>query len=183
MNDDTFASASDTTSTGGADAQGSPAPGAKKRSGGSRWTNVLVAVAVLVFVGGVTFAIGRATAPAQAAAQFPGAGQFPGGNFPGGSFNPGQFPGGGLGNRTITGTVASTDGSTMTVTTANGQTVTVDVTGSTYHTKAAASATDVSQGTSVEVTVEGGQGFPGAPQASPGAGQTVTASDVTIVGH
>jgi hypothetical protein len=177
MNDDTLATPPD-----------SPAPSAKKkRSGGNRWVNLLVAAAVLVFVGGVTFAIGRATAPAQAA-QFPGAGQFPvNGNFPVGSFNPGQFLGGGVGNRTVTGTVSSTNGSTMTVTTATGQTVTVDLTGTTYHSKVAAGATDVTQGASVEVTVDGGQGFPGGPGASPaaalGSAQTVKASDVTIVGH
>lgn len=185
MTDDTFAPAPDSPPTDGTTTMPSSTPGAKKKSGGNRWVNVLVGVAVLVFVGGVTFAVGRATAPAQAAAQFPGAGQFPGGNFPVGSFSPGQFPGGGLGNRTITGTVASTDGATMKVTTSTGQTVTVDLSGTTYHSKTPASATDVSQGASVEITVQGASGFPGGPQASPAAGanQTVTASDVTIVGQ
>jgi hypothetical protein len=182
MNDDNFATPPDSAA---ADVERRPAPGTKKRSGGSRWVNVLVGVAVLVFVGGVTFAIGRATAPVQAA-QGPGAGQFPG-NFPGGSFNPGQFLGGGLGNRTVSGTVTSTNGSTMTLTTSNGQTQTVDVSGTTYHTKVAAGATDVTQGTQVEITLDGGQGFPGGPLASPGtvasAGQTLKAGDVTIVGH
>ena len=163
----------------------------KRRSSGNRWLNMLIAVAVLVFVGGVTFAVGRMTAPAQAAG--PGNGQFPGlgngqngGRFPTGSFDPGQFAGAGLGDRTITGIVTSTDGSTMTLTTAAGQTLTVNVSGSTYHAQTAASARDVSQGTSVHVTVQGGLGFPGGgPGASPGTGatQTLTASDVTIVGH
>jgi hypothetical protein len=161
----------------------------KPRSSGNRWLNMLIAVAVLVFVGGLTFAVGRMTAPAQAAGpgnrQFPGLGNGQNGGFPTGSFDPGQFPGG-LSNRTITGTVTSTDGSTMTLTTAAGQTLTVDVSGSTYHAQTAASAGEVSQGASVQVTVEGGLGFPGGdPGASPGsgAGQTLTASDVTIVGH
>ena len=172
-----------------------PAPEAapalvKRRSSGNRWLNVIIAVAVLVFVGGVTFAVGRMTAPVQAAGprngQFPGLGngQIP--SFPTGSFDPGQFPGGGFGNRTITGTVTSMDGSTMTVTTASGQTMTVNVSGSTYHAQTAASAADVSQGKSVQITIEGGLGFPGGgPGASPGTGtgQTLTASDVTIVGH
>ena len=167
-----------------------PAP-VKRRSSGNRWTTMLIAVAVLVCVGGVTFAVGRMTAPAQAAV--PGNGQFPGfgngqtgGRFPTGSFDPGQFPGAVLGDRTITGTVTSTDGSTMTLTTATGQTLTVNVSGSTYHAQTAASAGDVSQGASVQVTVQGGLGFPGGgPAASPGtgAGQTLTASDVTIVAH
>jgi len=186
VNGDKFAAPPDSASTSAADVDRGPGPSARKRSGSNRWVNVLVAVAVLVFVGGVTFAVGRATAPVQA--QGPGTGQFPGaGNFPVGSFNPSQFLGGGFANRTVTGTVTSTDGSTMTVTTANGQTQTVDLSGATYHTKVTAGATDVTQGTRVEITVDSGQGFPGGPQASPGAGlgsgQTLKASDVTIVGH
>ena len=166
-----------------------PAP-VKRRSSGNRWTNVLIVVAVLVCVGGVTFAVGRITAPAQATG--PGNGQFPGlgngqtgGRFPTGSFNPGQFAGG-LGDRTITGTVTRIDGSTLTITTATGQALTVNVSGAQYHAQTTASAGDVSQGASVQITVSGGAGFPAnAPGASPSAsaGQTLTASDVTIVGH
>ena len=155
----------------------------KRRSNG-RWINALVALAVLVFVGGITFAIGRGTAPAQAAG--PLAGQFPSG-----SFNPGGLPGGlfgGQGSRLITGKVASTNGSTMTLTTADGQTVTVVLSGTTYHSQSTATASDVTQGATVQVTAQGLGGPGGAnggnPQASPGTGttgQTVTATDVTIV--
>ena len=161
----------------------------KRRSNG-RWMNALVALAVLVFVGGMTFAIGRATAPAQAANAGTG-GQFPtNGQFPSGSFNPGGFPGGGLdgGGRTISGTVASISGTTMTLTTANGQTLTVDLSGTTYHAQTAATASDVTAGASVQVTVEGFGGPGGNSGAQPSAapsgassGQSATATDVTIV--
>jgi hypothetical protein len=66
MNDDNFATPPDSAA---ADVERRPAPGTKKRSGGSRWVNVLVGVAVLVFVGGVTFAIGRPRAPVRASFQ------------------------------------------------------------------------------------------------------------------
>jgi len=162
-----------------------------KRRSSSPWTNVLVGLAVLVFVGGITFAIGRATAPAQAA-NGRGTGQFPtNGQFPTGSFNPGAFPGGGIdgsaGGRTITGTVGSISGSSLTLTTASGQTITIDLSGTTYHAQTSASASDVTQGATVQVTVEGfGGGASGGapPSAAPSGGtssQTLTATDVTIV--
>ncbi len=179
-----------------------PAPLAKPPAKGSgRATNILLAVAALVAVAGLAFAGGRVTAPA-AASGFPGArGAFPAGSFdpnqefPAGSFDPnragqaGGFGQGGLGGDralTIAGTVKSLDGSTLVLTAADGTEVTIDVSGSTYHAESAASASDVTSGSSVSVTVTGFGGFRG-PNASadPNGGSTapIQASDVIITGN
>ena len=42
-------------------------PAKKKSSGGGRWLNVVLGVAVAVAIAGVAFAVGRTTAPASAA--------------------------------------------------------------------------------------------------------------------
>ena len=173
---------------------GIPAPAAapvvtpKKRSGGM--TNVLLVGAACVAIGGVAFAGGRATAPTAAATGFRG------GQGPSGSFNPGGFPGGGGGlgggdaSLTISGTVKSIDGTKLTITTANGTDTVVDMTSSTYHTASTASASDVTTGSSVSVTVQGfggfrpGQGGPGSsavPDASAGT-NTLKATDITVTG-
>ena len=187
-----------------------PMPVAVPRKKGGGMTNVLLVIAAVVAVGGVTFALGRATAPAAASgfAERNGAGPGTTGAVPGASFDPAQGgPGGAgpgaFGDRTmsITGTVKSSDGTTMTITTASGTETTVDFAGSTYHSQAAATASDVKAGATVSVTVTGLGGFRGAnasaaPTASgapaggapaggapgggaPGAG-TITATDVTI---
>jgi hypothetical protein len=169
-----------------------PAPVVTPKKKGSNLTNVLLAVAAVIAIGGITFAVGRATAPTATAGGFPGAngGQ---GFTPNGSFTPGQGgPGGfgGDGGITISGTVKSIDGTTMTVTTAAGTETTIDISGSTYHSQAAATAADVKAGSAVAVTVTGFGGFrggapgaSGAPRASgaPGGGTgTIKATDVTI---
>jgi hypothetical protein len=155
----------------------------------------MLGVAVLVAVAGLAFAGGRFTAPASASG-FQGAR----GGFPAGSFDPNQAGGldsnraggfgqGGLGgNRalTITGTVTSLDGSTLVLTAADGTEMAIDVSGSTYHAETAASATDVTAGSSVSVTVTGFGGFRGpnasaAPDGGPG-GTPIKASDVIITG-
>ena len=172
---------------------GGPAPvpvAVPPKKGSGRLVNVALAIAVMIAVGGVTFALGRATAPANAS----GAvgvrnGTLPGAGFvPGGSFDPGAAGGpGGFGGRTMTmtGTVTAVDGSTMTLTTSGGQTVTIDTSDSTYHAQSAATAADVTTGSSVQVSVEGLGGF-GRPDASaaPDAGAatgTISATDVTIL--
>ena len=164
----------------------SPAPvvAPKKKSGGV--TNALLIGAAFVAIGGIAFAGGRATAPAAATTGFPG-------GFPTGSFNPGAAPGGGAlggGNAalTISGTVKSIDGTTMTITTANGTDTVVDTSSSTFHSQAAASASDVQTGSSVKVSVTGLGGFrpggpaaSGAPDPSAAAGSTpIKATDVTV---
>ena len=94
---------------------------------------------------------------------------------------------------TLTGTVKSADGSTLVITAADGTERTIDVSTSTYHAQAAATAADVTAGDTVSVSVNGFGGFrPGAapgssaaPAASgaPAAGNgTITATDVTITG-
>jgi len=150
----------------------------------------VLGVAVVVAIGGVAFAAGRVTAPAAATARAgrtAGTGQgFQGG--PTGSFDPaaGQGGAGGFGNRELTliGTVASVDGSTMTLTTQGGQTVTIDLSQTTYHAQAPASASDVTTGATVQVSVTGFGGF--RPDASPGTAtnggsRTISATDVTVV--
>ena len=166
----------------------------KKSSGGGRWLNLVLGVAVAVAIAGVAFAVGRTTAPASAATGA-GRGGFAGG-FPGGSFAPrasgqpgagrggfGGFGGGGAG-LTVSGTVVSVDGDTMTIKTTSGQTIQV-ATGpsTTYNTQSPASATDVAAGKTVQVQLDitGGAGF-GRPNASGApSGPAGTASSVTVV--
>lgn len=166
-------------------------PVVKPKSRGGGLTNMLFVVAGLVAIGGLAFAVGRATAPASAATGFPGANGFPAGG-PTGSFDPAARGGfGGDRTVTLTGTVKSLDGSTLVITAADGTETTIDVSGTTYHAQAAASAADVTAGDTVQVAVSGLGGFrPGAaPDASaapvasavPAAGGgTITATDVTI---
>lgn len=171
-----------------------PPIGAPKRRSSGGAANLVLALAALVAVGGVAFAGGRATAPASSTGQ---RGAFAGANGygPTGSFTPGQ--GGGFGTRTETlnGTVTAVDGSKLTIKTSSGASVTVDTSSAAYHAQAAATASDVTTGTTVQVSVSGG-GFPGGgPVGAPGASSgpaasggpastggstTLTASDVTI---
>lgn len=167
-----------------------PAPLATPPAKGSgQATNILLAIAALVAVAGLAFAGGRVTAPASASG-FPSTR----GGFPAGSFDPnragqaGGFGQGGLGGDralTITGTVKSLDGSTLVLTAADGTEVAIDVSGSTYHAESAATASDVTSGSGVSVTVSGFGGFRG-PNASaaPNAGGTasIKASDVIVTG-
>jgi hypothetical protein len=174
-----------------------PIPVATPKKKGGGLTNALLALAVLVDVGGVTFAAGRATAPASASTGTTRgsgatgqAGVGPTGSFDPAAGVPGGVPGG-FGDRTmtLTGTVKSLDGSTLVITTADGTETTIDVTGSTYHAQSAATAADVTAGSTVSVAVTGfgGMRAPGAsaaPAASAGAGTgTITATDVTITSN
>lgn len=166
-----------------------PAPLATPPARGSgRATNLLLGVALVVAVGGLAFAGGRLTAPASA-------GGLPIGRdgLVAGSFDPNQAGGFGQGGPggaravTITGTVKSLDGSTLVLATADGAEMTIDVSGSTYHAETVASASDLTSGTSVSVTVDGLGGLRG-PNASsdPNSGgdaRPITASDVIITGE
>ena len=165
-----------------------------KKKGSGRATNLILVLAALVAVGGVAFAGGRATASSSGANTGTTANRaFPGGNangfVPGSSFTPVQG-GTRAGGLTITGTVTAVDGSKLTIAETNGSTVTVDTASATYHKRAAATSSDVTTGTSVQVSVSGG-GFPGgggpgssnAPAASGApvaSATTLTASEVTI---
>lgn len=162
---------------------------ARKRADRS---GLVLALAAFVAVGGITFAIGRTTAPASVATGQTGArGGIPGGSFdPSASFDPTSMGRPGGGSTTVTGTVSTFSGTTLTIRTADGQTIEVDASGATWHAQAAAAATDVTTGTTVQVSATGMGGFgpggadPGAsadPASSAAATTPVTATDVTIV--
>ena len=166
------------------------APVVKPRNRSSRAINLLLGVAIAVAIGGVAFAIGRGTAPAAttAGAFPPNGGQFfTDGNGPGGTGpnfgGPGAFANGGL---TVEGTVTAVSDDSVTITTDSGQEVTVSTTDdTTYHQQAAATADDVTTGSTVQVQLEGlggrfGGGGPNASPAPSGAPQT-TATDITVV--
>ena len=144
-----------------------------KAKGSGRLTNAVLAIAVLVAVAGLAFAGGRATAPASAATGFQPPNGFPAGG-PTGSFDPSTL-GGGFGRDrtvTLTGTVKSLDGSTLVITAADGTETTIDVSGTTYHAQAAATAADVTAGDTVHVSVAGFGGSPGAARREPAPGAT-----------
>ena len=93
---------------------------------------------------------------------------------------------------TISGTVKSVDGTTMTITTANGTDTVIDTSASTFHAQTAATAADVTVGSTVSASVSGlgfrpggtgggGAGASGAPPVSGGADtNAIPATDVTI---
>ena len=160
---------------------------------GSKTSAMAIALvaALVIAAAGLGFAGGRITAPAA-----PGRGNFGNGGFqPGasGGFQPGAsgVPGGnrggfggfGGGNIALTGTVTAIANGSITVQTSAGQNVTVELPADvTYHAQASAAATDVSVGSSVEITVKAG----GRPDASgaPGGngGFTMSATDILVMG-
>ncbi|MEW6224818.1 MAG: hypothetical protein AB1627_09315 [Chloroflexota bacterium] len=166
-----------------------PTPVVAPRKKSGKATNLLLIGAAFVAVGGIAFAGGRATAPAAAATGFPG-----GPVGPTGSFDPGTVPGGGggfgFGNASvaISGTVKSVDGTTMTITIADGTETVIDTSDSTFHAQSAATAADVTPGSTVSVSVSGlgfrpGTGGPdasGAPTGASGTATPIKATDVTI---
>jgi hypothetical protein len=143
-----------------------------RSTGAGVLVNVLLGVALVVAVGGVAFAAGRATAPAAVAANGGGDGRFGnGGQFfgpnasgaPGGDGNGGRAggPGGILtgGGLSIEGTVTAVAADSITLQLANGQSVTIPVdAATTYHTQSAATASDVKNGSTVLVQLDGGRG-------------------------
>jgi hypothetical protein len=162
-----------------------------------RTTIALLLVAAFIAVGGIGFAVGHVTAQGTTAAAtnaFAGRGGFGGRNFaslaPGQTFDISQFGGGRAGGGLagiaggISGTVQSVSGSSITIQEANGTSVTIDLSGNTtYHSAAAASASDVKVGTSVTVQIDTSAlaSQTPAPNAT-GAlgGRTLTAKDVLI---
>ena len=175
-------------------APGPVVPAAKSKGSSGRLLNIVLGVAIAVAIGGVAFAVGRSTAPASAST---GRGGF-GANNPNASFGPrasgapgfgggrGGFGGFGGAGLTVRGTVQSVSGDTVTIKTANGQTIEV-TTGAdtTYNTQAPASATDVTEGKTVQVQITptgGGNGGGFRPGAS-GAptGPVGTAGSITVV--
>ena len=170
-----------------------------RRGGGSAMViNVLLGTALVVAVGGVAFAVGRATAPVTTAAAGRTGANAGQGDQGGGFFRPnasgapgrGGLGGGGFGGAvSVQGKVEAIDGSSITIKTPSGTTVTLGLNGDTsYHKQAAATAADVTTGSTVIVQLEGrgfGNGRPsasGAPEASgaPAAGFG-TAGSVTVV--
>jgi hypothetical protein len=167
-------------------------PAAKSKGSSGRLLNIVLGVAIAVAIGGVAFAVGRTTAPASAST---GRGGF-GANNPNASFGPrasgapgfgggrGGFGGFGGAGLTVRGTVQSVSGDTVTIKTANGQTIEI-TTGAdtTYNTQAPASASDVTEGKTVQVQITptgGGGGFrPGASGAP--TGPVGTAGSITVV--
>ncbi len=167
-----------------------------RSSGGSARTRLLVngvlAVAFVILVGGVAFALGRATGPGAAAAVAgngsalldggvrPANGNGPFGGAPGdddgeGRLGPaaGSRVGPAAGSVSIEGTVTAVSGDSMTIELADGRTVEVAIDENTgYHRQAGASASDVTSGTTVSLTVDGFR---------PGASGGTTATDITIV--
>jgi hypothetical protein len=167
--------------------QSSPTRPARRKNSGAL-VNIALAVAVAVAIGGVAFAVGRSTAPASAS------GQPRFGNGLGSGFGNGQFPTGsgapdfggqggfGRGGRTITGTVESVTAETLTIKTAAGQTVELALgPDTTYSTKAAATAADVTTGTTVEVQMVFGAGGGQGNSAPAASGPIGTAGGVTVV--
>ncbi len=163
-----------------------------RRSTAGALVNVLLGVALVVAVGGVAFAAGRATAPAAAATNgrgFNGNGQaFGGGGLgPNASGAPGRgaFAAGGL---TIEGTVTAVTADSITLQLTSGQSITIPTDSqTTYHTRAAAKASDVATGSTVQVQLSGrgftgGGGQDGGPTASGAPNRTpASASSVTVV--
>jgi hypothetical protein len=163
------------------------------RGSGGRVLNIILGVAIAVAIGGVAFAIGRTTAPASAATT--GRGGFaanPNRSFapnasgvPGFGGGRGAFGGLGGGGLTIRGTVESVGSDTVTIKTANGQTIEV-TTGAdtTYNTQTPGSASDVTDGATVQVQLDLGSGGNGGfrPGAS-GAptGPVGTAGSITVI--
>jgi hypothetical protein len=148
----------------------SPVPAAPPRRGADGTgilVNVLLGIAVVVAVGGVAFAAGRATAPASAAGN--GNGRFGNGGGPffggpnasgapgtGGFAGNGGFGGGGL---SIEGTVTALSADSITIQLASGQSLTIPIDAqTTYHSRQAATAADVTTGSTVQVQLTGGRG-------------------------
>ena len=171
-----------------------------------RTTIALLLAAAFIAVGGIGFAVGHVTAGSGTAAPSGIAGGRGGfganGGFgrnipslaPGQTFDIGQFGGGantrggfgGLGGVSggVTGTVQAVTPTSITIQEANGTSVTIDISGTTtYHSAAAASATDVKIGTSVTVQIDTTALASQAPNPSASGGlggRTLTAKDVLI---
>lgn len=157
-----------------APAPAAPVPAARPRSrsgGAGLLLNVLLGIALVVAVGGVAFAAGRVTAPTTAAANGNGGGRFGNGGGPffggpnasGAPNGNGGFAGNGgfvgAGGVAIEGTVTAISADSVTLQLANGQSVTIPIDAqTTYHSRSAATAADVTTGSTVQVQLQGGGG-------------------------
>jgi hypothetical protein len=166
----------------------------RRRSGSGVFVNVLLGLALVVAVGGVAFAVGRSTAPAVGTggrANFGTNGQ---GFGPNASGAPGGgFGGAGAGGLSVEGTVTAISADSITVQLTSGQSVTIPTNAqTTWHQREAATAADVTSGSTVIVQLQGGRGALGAgngnggqgngPNASGAPGRTLgAASTVTLV--
>jgi len=161
-----------------------------RRSGS---TTLLLMLSALVALGGIGFAVGRATSSGSTANNQANNGA--GFGAANGSFNPGQFRpdasgapdfrgGEGVAGGTVTGTVVSVTSDSMTIKLASGETVTVALgSGTTYHSQASASSSDVTTGSTVVVQTTTGSA-PATAGASPSTGTTNrTATDVTVTSN
>ncbi|MFL5720648.1 MAG: hypothetical protein ACJ778_09260 [Chloroflexota bacterium] len=170
-------------------------PAARSRGSGGRILNIVLGIAIAVAIGGVAFAVGRTTAPASAATT--GRGGF-GTNNANASFAPrgsgapgfggrGAFGGFGGAGLTIRGTVESVDSDSVTIKTPNGQTIEVSTgADTTYNTETPASATDVTEGKTVQVQIQPTNGANGGGLFRPGAsgapsGPVGTAGSITVI--
>ena len=210
---DPFASSTPTGIPGvgvGAPQVAAAGPSARRRSGAATFVNVLLGIALVVAVGGVAFAAGRATAPAPATANRNGFGGNGGNGGNGQFFGPdasgapnrgGGFTGfgGAGGGIAIQGTVTAVSANSISLQLASGQTVTIPLDSDTkYHSQTAASASQVTNGSTVIVQLSGagrgafgggngqgngqGQGGGQGPTASGPPGRVLgSASSVTIV--
>ena len=166
-----------------------------------RTTMALLFVAAFVAVGGIGFAVGHLTAPGATAAAASAGAARPGGFAPGGgraipslapgqTFDTSQFGGGAAGRGLqgvaggVTGTVQAVSPTSITIQTSTGTSETIDISGTTtYHSEAAASATDIKVGTSVTVQIDAAALASQAPNPSASGGiggRTLTAKDVLI---
>lgn len=136
----------------------------RRRSGSATLVNVLLGVALVVAVGGVAFAAGRATAPSSVAATGRngfGNGQFGFGPNASGAPDRGGFGGfggfAGAGGVSLQGTVTAVSSDSITLQLASGQTLTIPLDAqTTYHSRTAATAADVTNGATVIVQLTGG---------------------------
>ncbi len=171
--------------------------------------SIVLGIAVLVAVGGVAFAAGRVTAPAPAVATrgggfFGGGGAGAGGGTgtggtggsgTGGGAFAGRFGGGSV---ALSGTVTEVASDHITLQVTGGGTITIPIDSSTtYHSQAAASASDVTSGAKVLVQLAPGTGGfnraspnpsggvnPGTGNGTGGAGRGLgTAQDITVLGQ
>ncbi len=185
-----------------ADRPASPAPvpvqvpPVRARGGGGMLVNVILGIALVVAVGGVAFAVGRVTAPVTTAANRTGGNG--GGFFQGGGPNASGAPGGinggfGGGGVSIQGTVTAVSADSISLQIAGGQTITIPLDAqTTYGTRTPATASAVTNGSTVIVQLQGGRGAfgggngnggqGGGPNASGAPGRTLgPASAVTVV--
>ena len=162
-------------------------PPVRAKRGSGMLVNALLGVALVVAIGGVAFAAGRVSAPAAAAATRTGFG----GVGPAASGAPGGFNGGiggAGGGASLQGTVTAVSADSITLQLTSGQSITIPTDAqTTWHERQAATASDVTTGSTVIVQLQGGgrgtqNGGQGGPTASGAPARTLgPATTVTLV--